>query len=295
VGHLQRFQPFEIASEDSRNTADLSLYCARASEALPVLASLSKAEREVLCGELVKKSAGMVLYLRMVVDGLREGSLRLEELGQMEVALGGLCSRYYSGFEYRFGAHYQEKVQPLMRLVMAAPGPLPLDLAAEVLGWDRESAVRARALIGSYLVEDSAGLRLFHKTLGEWLQNTSNGEFYTDTSSAFYALADFLWRDREAASHGLFANSDGFTNNWWARTRWIKRLSQEGYSQRLWLNALQRNAKESALSKGELSKAVEYSRRSVCLAYEAWGGAHDIFEMAKMEFDELKERLQATQ
>jgi hypothetical protein len=30
------------------------------------------------------------------------------------------------------------------------------------------------------------------------------------------------------------------------------------------------------------------------LAQEAWGETHDIFEMAKMEFYELKERLQAT-
>jgi len=193
VGHLQRFKPFEIAEEDNRNTADLSLYCARALKTLPVVAAMNHGEREVLCDALVKKSAGMVLYLRMVVDGLKEGSLRLEELGQMEVGLGGLYSRYYSAFEHRFGAQYQETVQPLLRLVMAAPGPLPLALAAEVLGCGKEEARKMRLKLGAYLVEGSAGLSLFHKTLGEWLGSEASGVFFTDSESAQRKLGEFLW------------------------------------------------------------------------------------------------------
>ncbi|MCX8511204.1 MAG: hypothetical protein ORN83_05545, partial [Chthoniobacteraceae bacterium] len=193
VGHLQRFKPFEIAAEDNRNTADLTLYCTRALKTLPVVATVQEAEREVLCGELVNKSAGMVLYLRMVVDGLREGSLRLEELEQMEVGLGGLYSRYYSAFEHRFGANYQETVQPLLRLVMAAPGPLPLALAAEVLGCGKEEARKMRLQLGAYLVEGSAGLSLFHKTLGEWLGSDASGVFFTDSECAQRTFGEFLW------------------------------------------------------------------------------------------------------
>jgi tetratricopeptide (TPR) repeat protein len=129
----------------------------------------------------------------MVVDGLKEGSLRLEELGQMEVGLGGLYSSYNSAFEHRFGAQYQETVQPLLRLVMAAPGPLPLALAAEVLGCGKEEARKMRLQLGAYLVEGSAGLSLFHKTLGEWLGSEASGVFFTDSESAQRKLGEFLW------------------------------------------------------------------------------------------------------
>jgi tetratricopeptide (TPR) repeat protein len=193
VVHLQRFKPFEIAAEDNRNTADLALYCARGLETLPAVAAMDEAARQDLFGELVNKSSGMVLYLRMVMDGLQEGSLRLEELSQMEVGLGGLYSRYYSAFEHRFGTHYQRTVQPLLRLVIAAPGPLPLALAAEVLGCGKEEAQKMRLQLGAYVVEGSGGLSLFHKTLGEWLGSEASGVFLTDGESAQRMLGEFLW------------------------------------------------------------------------------------------------------
>jgi hypothetical protein len=287
VPYLQGFKTFVLEAGDARNTADLSAYCS--SQVGPLL---PPASRDKLCSMLVEKSEGMMLYPHLVAEGIREGTLSIGHLETLDDGLRGLHSRYHAAFVARFTKNFQENVQPLLRLVMASPVPIPLDLSAEVLGWNLESAVRNRALIGSYLVEDSEGLSLFHKTLGEWLVSTSNGAFYTDVQAGVYALADFLWTDREAASQGLTANDDEFTKKWVARSRWANRLAKPGYSPRFWLNMLQQAAKETACSRHELKKAVEYSRRLVCLAYEAWGSTHDIFEMAKMEFDELRVRLQ---
>ena len=138
----QRFKPFELLAEDSRNAADLALYCAETVGNLVVLAAMSAAARGKLCADLVEKSAGMVLYLRMVAEGLREGSLRVEELDRMEAGLGGLHSRYYAAFEQRFGTGFGESVQSFLRLVMAAPGPLPLELAADWRSCGRKPAGR---------------------------------------------------------------------------------------------------------------------------------------------------------
>ena len=142
---------------------------------------------------LVEKSAGMMLYLRLVAEGLREGTLEASALEALESGLPGLFSRYHAAFEARFRKDFQETVQPLLRLVMAAPGPIPFDLVAEVLGWDRETAVRARTLVGSYLVEDPEGLSLFHKTLGEWLGSESSGIYFTDAKPEAKRLGEFLW------------------------------------------------------------------------------------------------------
>ncbi|MCX8513373.1 MAG: tetratricopeptide repeat protein, partial [Chthoniobacteraceae bacterium] len=100
---------------------------------------------------------------------------------------------YYSAFEHRFGAQYEETVQPLLSLVMAAPGPLPLALAAEVLGCGKEEARKMRLHMGAYLVEGSAGLSLFHKTLGKWLGSEASGVFFTDSESDQRRLGEFLW------------------------------------------------------------------------------------------------------
>jgi tetratricopeptide (TPR) repeat protein len=193
VGHLQRFKPFELSAEDSRNTGDLALYCRKEIGGLKVLESLSDEEKEKLCTRLVEKAEGMILYLRMVAEGLKEGKLSVSDLDSMEGGLGGLYSRYHQTFSSRFSSDFVEKTQPLLRLVMAAPGPLPLDLAAEVLGWSKEKIRKVRAKIGSYLEGGPEGVRIFHKTIGEWLGSESSGEFFTDPESGKKQIGEFLW------------------------------------------------------------------------------------------------------
>jgi hypothetical protein len=154
---------------------------------------LQPAERERFCDLLVEKSAGMMLYLRLVSQGLREETLQPSGLETLESGLPGLHSRYHATFEARFREDFRETVQPLLRLIMAAPGPIPLDLAHEVLGWDPESAVRASTLVGCYLVEDVGGVSLFHETLGEWLASKNAGIYFTDAGPAAKGLGEYLW------------------------------------------------------------------------------------------------------
>jgi hypothetical protein len=188
VPYLQGFKPFAIEDGDDRNTADLQSYCSA-----QIGPTLPATDRERLCDLLVNKSAGMMLYLRLIFEGLLEGTLQPSGLDTLESGLPGLHSRYHAAFEARFRKDFRENVQPLLRLIMAAPGPMPLDLAREVLGWNRERAVRTRAMIGSYLVEDGGGLSLFHKTIGEWLASEGAGIYLTDPLPAGKALGEFLW------------------------------------------------------------------------------------------------------
>jgi tetratricopeptide (TPR) repeat protein len=201
VPYLQGFKPFAIEAGDDRNTADLQSY-----SSAHIGPMLLASERERLCNLLVEKSEGMMLYLRLVSEGLHEGTLAVENLVSLEAGLPGLHGRYHAGFEARFGKDFHDTVQPLLRLIMAAPGPMPLDLAAEVLEWDRELAVRTRARVGSYLVEDQGGLSLFHKTLGEWLGSESAALYFTDAGSAGKRLGTFLWErfdEREKDANDL--------------------------------------------------------------------------------------------
>ena len=92
LAYLQGFKPFAIESGDSRNTADLQSYAK--GQIGPLLQGVDVAERERLCALLVEKSAGMMLYLRLVSEGLHEGALALENLVSLEAGLPGLHGRY---------------------------------------------------------------------------------------------------------------------------------------------------------------------------------------------------------
>jgi tetratricopeptide (TPR) repeat protein len=203
TAHLQRFKPFEITADDNRNAADLERYCRHALDGFSRTAEMDSAQTDALCGELLEKSDGMVLYLRMVVEGLRSGALAPSDLGRLKSGLGGINGWYHLEFEKRFGAVFQVGVLPLLRLVVAAPGPLPLDLAARVLGCGLEDARRMCGMLGVFLVEGTAGISLFHKTLGEWLQSADSGVFFTDAAQGRVALGDFLWRCFALRGQGL--------------------------------------------------------------------------------------------
>jgi tetratricopeptide (TPR) repeat protein len=193
MGHLQRFKPFEMEAGDERNFSDLMHYCEVRLTLLTAFSDLDESERQGFYQVLVEKSEGMVLYLRMVDEGLKEGILGLNDIERMETGLGGLYSRYYQTFEHRFGSNFVESVQPLLRLVLAAPGPLPLEMASEILSISKEQAKRIRAQMGSYLVDGAKGLSLFHQTLGEWLSSDASGSFFTDPKMCISQLGEFLW------------------------------------------------------------------------------------------------------
>ena len=198
VGHLQRFNPFEIQAHDKRNMADLERYAQAHIATQPQLLVLKPAPRKALCDQLLLKAEGMILYLRMITEGLQEGIINVDGLETMQAGLGGLHSQYFQTFEHRFGEGFQENVQPLLRLLLAAPSVLPVELAAEVLQWKKERLMQARLALGSYLVETPAGMGLFHKTLGEWLQSEASGMFFTDASEAGLRLGEYLWTCFEA-------------------------------------------------------------------------------------------------
>jgi len=193
MGHLQRFNPFEIQAHDKRNMADLERYAQAHIATQSQLLALKPAARKALCNQLLIKAEGMILYLRMVAEGLQEGIINVDGLETMQAGLGGLHSQYFQTFEHRFGDGFQENVQPLLRLLLAAPSVLPVELAAEVLQWKKERLMQARLALGSYLVETPAGMGLFHKTLGEWLQSEASGMFFTDASEAALRLGEYLW------------------------------------------------------------------------------------------------------
>jgi len=193
IQHLQGFKPFEVTGDDGRNLADLGQYLDAAIMSLPVLRTQSAAQTKRIRAELLRKSCGMVLYLRMVLEGLREGRLNVTNLADLESGVPGLYSRYSQEFSSRFGVvQLEHALKQLLRLVVVAPGPLPLEVASQVLGWSREEVVRVRGLAGSYLVDSPAGLTLFHKTLAEWLTAENSGVWYCDIESGVSALTGYL-------------------------------------------------------------------------------------------------------
>lgn len=193
IGHLQGFHPFEISEEESRNTDDLVLFAEQQIKRLEAFSLVPAQELKKTLDLLLEKADGMILYLRMVFDGLRERTLQPDELLSMQHGIAGLNAFYHRTFASRFTSEFEEMLQPFLRLVIASPGLLPLDLAADILGCTKEQIRRVRRKIGSYLDGGSEGVALFHKTLQEWLASESAEDFYTDADEGRMQIEGFLW------------------------------------------------------------------------------------------------------
>ena len=226
ITRLQGFKPFEIDAQGQQNLDDLHTWYESNLSKLPVMAALSSTRQDALEKLLLDRSEGMILFLKMVQEGLLEGSLTIDGLDKLQAGLPGLYSRYYASFAQRFGSRYETDIKPLVRLLVAAAGPLPEDLACAVLLWNREQYLAVRNQLGSYVVDSPAGLALFHKTLHEWLTDINSAAFFVDPMPARQALADVLFAElNDEESHAVRWRE--LIRVW--LPQWMKQL-QQGHS-----------------------------------------------------------------
>ena len=268
VAKLQGFAPFELDTEDKRNREDLSTYLQTGLAKRNDFTSLPQADQMHIQTVLLDKSQGMILYLQQILKGLEEDSIKLDTIEKIP---GGLGSLYRIAFDHLYGGDklqtvYDTEVQPLLRLLLAAPEPLPPALAQEILGWDKETYLRRRNRLGSYVLDTPQGSKLFHKTLYEWLGNESSAPFYLEALPGSKVIAAHLWKCFDSTE-------DKFKLEWPHQTKhWLPELLQllpqweDGDSLRKMGNYLQTFAL--------YEKSEELLRRSLVINEKMLGSEH---------------------
>ena len=221
VARLGSFAPFEFDAQAPNNRDDLCAYLVASLSTREAFLALDAPVRQRVVEQLLANSEGMILYLRQAIAALDEGALTLDTLGDVPRGLGSL---YRIAFDGRFGSSdtarrgFDEHLRPLLRLLVAAPGPLPSTLAGALLGVSREQWLAVRERLGSYVVEDADGLRLFHKTLDDWLTSEASGPYHCDPAAGAATLGDFLVQ--------CCGNDDAKARKWqpWVQ-RWLPVLA----------------------------------------------------------------------
>ena len=204
VAKLQGFAPFELDTEDPRNRDDLNAYLETCLVRRADFSDLPEVEQTRIKTILLDNSQGMILYLQQVLKGMEEGVINLETIEQIPRGLGSL---YRIAFDHHYGGDklqsiYDDEVKPLLRLLLAAPEPLPPALTQQVLGWNKETYLRRRNRLGAYVIDTPQGCKLFHKTLQEWLGDEISTPYYIDTQTGKQALAEYLWQSFDSAEDG---------------------------------------------------------------------------------------------
>ncbi len=206
VSQMQCYNPFRIdgASFKEDNIKDLIKYIENSLRRLieeGKINILSPEEFKENIKILIEKSEGMVLYLKLVFEGIKEGTLDINKLKEIPK---GLYAFYGSQFGKKFSNElYQNLIVPMLRIVIASLGPIPEELLYQILkrqitDFNKEKFYQCFNLLGSYIISSDEGLKVFHKSLADWLTtNTkdSPNKYFIDSEEGMEQIARYLLDD----------------------------------------------------------------------------------------------------
>ncbi|MFM7276056.1 MAG: NACHT domain-containing protein, partial [Gammaproteobacteria bacterium] len=173
---LRSFDPWEFDAKRAENTADLREYLERelrASGFAPTAAQIDT---------VIARSEGLFLYMKVVVQELREGRLSLARTQDFQRGLAGYYGRY---FERQFPDidRYRERIRGVLQTILAAREPLPLSvLQLSQPTWGTQELADFTQALGSLFVRSKQGseetLAAFHKSLPDWLTYEAHAGLY---------------------------------------------------------------------------------------------------------------------
>ena len=192
TGPLQSLDAFILDTEIEANRADIRSYLQR--ELAPLLRGRSDGDRVV--EEILDRSEGVFLYAERVCHDLLLGCLSLDRLDEFPQGLGGVFWQY---FERQFPdlQRYRTEIRPVLRAILAAREPLPLDLLQRLFHWEDEQMRDVTRSLGSLFPVSLSGeqetIAPHHKSLVDWLSDESTaGPYYVSVLEGHRLLSGEL-------------------------------------------------------------------------------------------------------
>jgi tetratricopeptide (TPR) repeat protein len=188
---LQGFSAYTLDPDSLENQRDIGSYIR---QRLPFISAGLTSEEEVI-GTMLKKSEGIFLYVEKVLTDLQEGRLTLDRLDAFPQGLGGWFIDYFKR-QFPDLADYQKNCRPVLEMITAARGPLPLALVRDALQWDEYGCQTALASLGSLFPHRGGYIQSFHQSVVDWLCDPNHaGPYFVNLSQGRKRLTDVCWAD----------------------------------------------------------------------------------------------------
>lgn len=210
VQPLQALSPYYLDAGSPENLNDIRTYLR---EFLPLSLPSYTIDDQTI-NAILEKSEGIFLYVKTVINELKEGRLSLDQVNEFPQGLGGEFFRF---FTRRFPdvISYQQRHRPFLEMIMAARGPLPLKLAQGVLRWSSydyqvnengEASGEALSPLGSLFPYTGDHIRPFHQSIIDWLTNPAKaGPYFIDIKEGHKRMAKVCWGEYKNDSHTMSA------------------------------------------------------------------------------------------
>jgi len=182
-----RFETTEIMGNSAENALDLKDYL---NSVLPE--DLVEPNRSIMIQKMIEKSEGTFLYLRMI---LKDATIDLTNPANLPSGLDDIYSRDFKRY-FPNNMVFDKDIEPFLRLLSSAPGPIPKELIGDILGIDeRDIHIKVMQPLGSYLTEKNQAIQFIHKSVPDWLKDPKRSGVYQVRQSGEKLLGDFLWEE----------------------------------------------------------------------------------------------------
>jgi hypothetical protein len=182
-----KFTPLIVDGETNQNISDLRHYLSS------FLNHISpQKEQQRIVDLILKKSGGIFLYIKRVEKNY--------DLSKPEDLPDGLDDLFFKDFKRYFPnpIQYDQMTERFLRLLVAAPGPLPKKLGIDILQWqERDLKINISEPMSSMLKETDEELQLYHKSLNDWLTDGLRSGIFQVNPTGGIELGDYLWNEFE--------------------------------------------------------------------------------------------------
>jgi len=186
---LSAFDPVRLEAEEERNFKDIEGYLKMSLTSLFGEINITDAVKVIL-----EKSEGIFLYVQQVVEEIKKGRLKIDNLEEFPQGLKGV---YQMFFERQFPNldNYDEYQRPLLDIISAAYEPLDMELIKDILGDTNRKFKQRIEPMGSLLEIEDGVVKPFHRSLTEWVTDEKTSvEFYIDAEEGHNILLNYGWK-----------------------------------------------------------------------------------------------------
>ena len=205
---INRFQDctrIHIDSQSKENIEDIREYVE--AELKEFLEKLSEKEREHVIREILDNSEGILLYCSLLIKEIRNGDRSITNLKLPR----GLYNLYYEEFNKVFSktpvSVYDELYAPAIAILAAEKGRVHEDTLKRACRWSRRAELLFYQNFGEYLIRFDRTVRLFHKSLTDWLFSDSAGFPYgldeQDIHRAYHMLLNGCFESMNTGVHNM--------------------------------------------------------------------------------------------
>ena len=178
-----KFQPTIVDGQTAQNLNDIKGFLDTKLDK-----TIAGHDRELILQQIIEKSSGTFLYVSRVIKDY--------DITKPDNLPNGIDDLFLQSFKRYFPdlKQYSDKTEKFLRLMVAAPGPLPKELGKEILNWEnRDVTLFVTQPMASLLREMSVGLVFFHKSIQDWLLDGSRSGVYQVNHTGDKELGSFLW------------------------------------------------------------------------------------------------------